>query len=149
MRKFARFGAVLAFGMLFCAHVPCQAPNCKEPNSTPEERACAQLDFQAADEHMQRVFRQVLNKYAQSEGERASEARMDKLEREEAVRYRTVMHKELQASQTAWLSYRDAACSAVLAKYEYGTLGPVAATTCKTDLTRERTKFLRTQFLEF
>ena len=113
-----------------------------------EQTVCAQRDLQSAEAEMHHASQKVLEAYRQSDAERAEETRMDKWDQAEAVRYRRVMQRKLKASQRAWLSYRDAACGAVLAMYENGTMGPRMEASCREALTRERTTFLRDNFLQ-
>ena len=45
----------------------------------------------------------------------------------------------LDASQAAWMGYRDHACRAAASQYDGGSLQPVVALDCRLRLTRERT----------
>lgn len=55
----------------------------------------------------------------------------------------------LQLSQSAWLAYRDAACSATYAWWSDGTIRGPKALQCRIDLTRERTRHLWSAYLTF
>ncbi|HEV7354028.1 MAG TPA: lysozyme inhibitor LprI family protein [Brevundimonas sp.] len=53
----------------------------------------------------------------------------------------------LQLSQSAWLAYRDAECSATYAWWSDGTIRGPNTLQCRIDLTRERTRHLWSAYL--
>lgn len=53
----------------------------------------------------------------------------------------------LDASQTAWMGYRDHACRAAASQYDGGSLQPVVALDCRLRLTHERTRELWRAYL--
>lgn len=55
----------------------------------------------------------------------------------------------LQLSQSAWLAYRDAECSATYAWWSDGTIRGPNTLQCRIDLTRERTRRLWSAYLTF
>ena len=55
----------------------------------------------------------------------------------------------LQLSQSAWLAYRDAECSARYAWWSDGTIRGPKTLQCRIDLTRERTRHLWAAYLTF
>jgi uncharacterized protein YecT (DUF1311 family) len=55
---------------------------------------------------------------------------------------------QLKNAQTAWLKYRDTNCEFVADQYKGGTMRPMIAAICLTDMTDNRTKELTTQMKE-
>lgn len=55
----------------------------------------------------------------------------------------------LQLSQSAWLAYRDAECSAAYAWWSDGTIRGPKTLQCRINLTRERTHHLWSAYLTF
>jgi uncharacterized protein YecT (DUF1311 family) len=134
-------------GVLFCVPGRCQTPDCRTAVNTPQELACAQQRLSSAEEDMRLAFRKALETYAPDAAELEEEKHMDKLDRAEAVRYRTAMQHQLRMSQRMWLAYRKEACATVLTMYENGTTGPASEVGCREVLTRERTNHLRSYFV--
>ena len=63
--------------------------------------------------------------------------------------YFAAVIEALQLSQSAWLAYRDAECSARYAWWSDGTIRGPKALQCRIDLTRERTRQLWAAYLTF
>jgi uncharacterized protein YecT (DUF1311 family) len=82
-------------------------------STTAEMRICGAQRLQAAEAEMQRYL--------------------------EAARRVARPPSALDASQAAWIGYRDHACRAAAAQYEGGSLQPVVAIDCRLRLARERT----------
>jgi len=72
-----------------------------------------------------------------SDSVRAAERRMQRYL--DAARGAARPPEALDTAQSAWTSYRDAACRAASGQYEGGSLQPVVALDCRLRLTRERT----------
>jgi uncharacterized protein YecT (DUF1311 family) len=135
-------------GVLFCVPGRSQTPDWRTAENTPQKLACAQQSLSSAEEDMGRAFRKALETYAPDAAQLEEEKRMDKLDRAEAVRYRTAMQHQLRMSQRTWLAYRREACAAVLTMYQNGTIGPASEVGCREALTRERTNHLLSYFVQ-
>jgi uncharacterized protein YecT (DUF1311 family) len=92
---------------------------CPDARSTVEMRECFDRAFRAADAELNRVYAA--------------------LQRKSDSRGRTL----LRSSQRAWIAYRDAECRFRASESEGGTLYPVELLSCRTDLTKDRTRELR------
>ena len=117
-------GTIYSFGESLNAQgqtIDC-APNKRGSMSNLEETYCAGQDYVAADRELNRVYRLVLS-------ENQSEANL------------------IRQAQRVWVSYRDADCNAVGAGWGNGTGRSMAVAICKTELTNERAKRLRVNYL--
>ncbi len=63
-----------------------------------------------------------------------------------AARDRSGVAAALDSAQARWERFRDAQCEAEGARYEGGTLQPVAVLTCRLGLTRARVRYLENLF---
>jgi uncharacterized protein YecT (DUF1311 family) len=81
---------------------------------------CADTDYKAADRKLNQTYGRIVKRLA---GDRD-----------------TV--KLLQASQRAWIAFRDAECSFRTSASKEGSIHPMEAALCLRDLTEERTKAL-------
>jgi len=57
------------------------------------------------------------------------------------------MLRDLKASQSAWLAYRDSSCRSVSDFYGDGSGEPTAVANCKLGITTARTQFLHDNFI--
>jgi uncharacterized protein YecT (DUF1311 family) len=144
----ARVITALVLEVILCGSGVSQTPNCKAAKNTYEQQACAHRDLTSAEQELELAFRKAVEAYAPDAAELEEESRMDSFDRAEAVPYRTAMKHQLELSQRAWLSYRKVACATVLTMYENGTAGPTEEFGCRETLTRERTSFLRSYFVQ-
>ena len=97
---------------------------CAEAQSQAEMTICWGNQYKAADAKLNQVYRQFTVK----------------LDDEEKT--------QLKNAQTAWLKYRDANCEFVADQYKGGTMRPMIAAICLTDVTDNRTKELTAQMKE-
>lgn len=107
------------------------APDCTEPQTQRAMNHCAALEWEEADA--------ALN--AQWQETAAAMRRMDRTTTPDDGR--PGYFSQLLRGQRAWLVYRDQHCASVGYSARGGSLEPLLVSTCKTDLTRERTGQLR------
>lgn len=79
---------------------------------------------------------------------RAADARLNQAYREFAAKLNLEEKAQLQVAQTAWLKYRDTNCEFVADQFKGGTMRPMIAAICLTDVTDARTKELKAQMKE-
>ena len=94
---------------------------CADPQTQFEMNKCAADAYKAADAVLNQVYRQLVAK----------------LDEEEKA--------QLKEAQTAWLKYRDTNCDFVADQYKGGTMRPMIYAGCLEDVTKNRTRELRTQ----
>ena len=97
---------------------------CADAQTQAEMTICWGNQYKAADAKLNQVYRQFTAK----------------LDDEEKT--------QLKTAQTAWLKYRDANCEFVADQYKGGTMRPMIAAICLTDVTDNRTKELTAQMKE-
>lgn len=102
------------------------ATTCPGTN-TIEQQACAAEAYKAADAELNRYYRKAVERTADDRDTLAL----------------------LRRSEAAWISYRDAECTAVGSTWGLGTGRAVAETTCRTDLTRRRTHDIWLRWLTY
>jgi len=81
---------------------------------------CADTDYKAADQKLNRTYGQIMKRLA---GDHDTA-------------------KLLQASQRAWIAFRDAECNFRTSASKEGSIYPMEVSLCERDLTEERTKAL-------
>jgi uncharacterized protein YecT (DUF1311 family) len=97
------------------------AERCASPTTQAEMNRCAYEELQRADAALNRAYQKVLRSL---EPDR---------------------QKKLQAAERAWLAYRDAHCAFEASESEGGSIYPLEYSTCRTELTKQRTAQLRRQ----
>ncbi|GAA5053138.1 lysozyme inhibitor LprI family protein [Erythrobacter westpacificensis] len=102
-------------------------PDCAEPQTQRAMNHCAALEWDEADA--------ALN--AQWQETAARMRRMDRATTPDDGR--PGYFSQLLRGQRAWLVYRDHHCASVGYNARGGSLEPLLVSTCKTELTRERT----------
>jgi uncharacterized protein YecT (DUF1311 family) len=101
-----------------------KAEACADMQTQAEMTICWGNQYKAADAKLNQVYRQFIAK----------------LDDEEKT--------QLKNAQTAWLKYRDTNCDFVADQYKGGTMRPMIAAICLTDVTDSRTKELTAQMKE-
>jgi uncharacterized protein YecT (DUF1311 family) len=94
---------------------------CANPQSQFEMNQCAGKAYQAADAVLNQVYQKLV-------------AMLDDEQK-----------AQLKDAQNAWLKYRDAHCDFVADQYKGGSIRPMIAAMCLTDVTKNRTTELRAQ----
>ena len=113
--------------VLFVATVVAQEQKkdpCAEAQSQGEMNMCWGKEYKAADARLNSVYRQFLSKLSQEET------------------------AQLKTAQLAWLKYRDANCEFVADQFKGGSMRPMIAAICLTDVTDDRTTELKAQIKE-
>ncbi|WP_246008502.1 lysozyme inhibitor LprI family protein [Afifella aestuarii] len=101
------------------------AAECADPQTQAEMNACAAQTFEEADAALNEAWPKVLEYYRALDAELSDDLKGA----EEAL---------LEAQRT-WIVFRDAHCASVGFAARGGTMEPLLVTSCKADLTRERT----------
>jgi uncharacterized protein YecT (DUF1311 family) len=120
--------------------------NCDKPVSTAEEQQCADQELATAEAGLKEALETALRRYSHSKVR--EDIRLPKSDEHQQAQYEARMRHTLIASQKAWLQYRESACNSVAEMYEGGTATGPAVASCRTEMTRERAKFLRDYFGE-
>jgi uncharacterized protein YecT (DUF1311 family) len=94
---------------------------CSNAQTQTDMNICWGNEYKAADAKLNQAYRQLVAK----------------LEEEEKA--------QLKNAQTAWLKYRDLNCEFVADQYKGGTIRPMIAAICLTDVTNNRTTELKAQ----
>jgi uncharacterized protein YecT (DUF1311 family) len=126
-RKLTRAARLLALAWLAqCAVATVAlgqpAPSCERMDTTAEMRTCLSDSLRVAEKELERYLA--------------------------AARCAARPPAALDSAQSAWTTYRDAACRAAAGQYEGGSLQPVVALDCRLRLTRERTLEIWRAYLE-
>ena len=109
-------------------------PNCDNPDTQADMNICADIDFRAADQTLNKQWKvnvatmKVHDKAAADLGENDG---------------RPSYYETLLEGQRAWLKYRDAHCNSEGYWARGGTLEPALELNCLARLTRARTKELQ------
>jgi uncharacterized protein YecT (DUF1311 family) len=99
---------------------------CRDPQSQAEVNMCAGEKFKAADAELNRVYKRLVSKLADDEGQR----------------------EKLKAAETAWLKYRDDNCEYEASFFDGGSMRPLILSSCFERMTKARTAELKEQFDE-
>jgi uncharacterized protein YecT (DUF1311 family) len=117
--------------LLACGSVAA-APICNREGSQSEMNACAAEEFHAADAELNEVYSSIVKEHANN----------------------ALFLKRLKTSQRLWIQLRDADLAAQFplapgqsAQVEYGSIYPLEFAAAKTELTRERIRYLRSHWL--
>ncbi len=104
--------------------VPDGLPACNmalaDSGNQPAMNACAWRDYLLADAELNRVWKDVRDRYP---SKREAQALID--------------------TQRAWLKYRDAQCAFERGQFEGGTIAPLIYYSCMKQLTKERTERIK------
>jgi uncharacterized protein YecT (DUF1311 family) len=95
-----------------------QRINCKNPQTTTEMNVCADRDYQAADQKLNQVYRQLQAKLSGKQKQRMTNA------------------------QLAWIKFRDTNCNYEKGQFEGGTMAGPIVTSCLARMTEQRTQEL-------
>ena len=106
------------------------APDCEDPYTQTEMNRCAALEYEASDAALNAQWK-------------VTAAEMKRRDTHAVDDGRPGYFDALLAAQRAWIAYRDAHCTTVGYYARGGSLQPLLVSTCKTDLTEERTRALR------
>ena len=124
-----------------------QNANCAKLPSTAEQANCVNRELVATENELKQTLKDALAQYTLT-GEQSRETpAVGSSGRDQQIQWNQRMRDDLNASQQAWLKYRESACGAVGDSYDGGTFAEVAVPLCRADMTRARTKFLRTYFV--
>lgn len=97
---------------------------CADAQSQGEMNMCWGNQYKAADARLNAVYREFLSKLSQEET------------------------AQLKNAQLAWLKYRDANCEFVADQFKGGSMRPMIAAICLTDVTDNRANELKAQMKE-
>ncbi len=125
---------------------PAQKVDCSNAASSAEQDQCADSVLTMAEADLNTALSDALQSYTPTADQRKENAALPKYDRDHEAQYEKRMRSDLLESQRIWLQYRAAACATVSDKFDGGTISPSATSLCKTDLTQQRTKFLRDNF---
>ena len=116
-------------GAAFVLPVAGFAEDCTAPQTNLQMQTCAEADFEKADKRLNIDYK-AARKY------------MDSIDDNLPANLKGASDALLDA-QRDWIKYRDAACFAEGFIVRGGREEPLIVTTCKTELTQERSKQLR------
>lgn len=97
---------------------------CVDAQSQGEMNICWGKEYQAADARLNSVYREFISKLSPEET------------------------AQLKNAQLAWLKYRDANCEFVADQFKGGSMRPMIAAICLTDVTDNRPNELKAQIKE-
>ncbi|MDX7953313.1 lysozyme inhibitor LprI family protein [Lichenihabitans sp. Uapishka_5] len=114
---------VFAVILLVLSGVAARALDCKTASDQTSLNQCSDKDFKVADAALNAVYGQVVGRLANAA---ASDAK-----------------GLLTTAQRDWLAFRDAECAFRASDSEGGSMHPMVALGCKTQLTQDRTAALK------
>jgi uncharacterized protein YecT (DUF1311 family) len=127
--------ALLAAGFSICladvAWAQGDELDCTDPQTQAAMNMCAWEDYEAADKELNAVWKDA----------RATAKRVDADQYEDRLKG---AEKALIAGQRGWIAYRDGQCELYGFEARGGSMEPMLVSGCKAELTRTRTKELRT-----
>lgn len=106
-----------------------QARDCRDPQTQSDMTACAVQDFDAADKAMNAQWKITRKVFVEQDA-----TLDDDLKGAE---------KALLKAQRAWIDYRDGQCEAQGFYVRGGTMEPMEVAACKAEMTKTRTKELK------
>ncbi len=112
---------LLLVGSYALAQEPKKSEPCADAQTQTEMTICWGNQYKAADRRLNEAYKQFA-------------AKLDEAER-----------AQLKTAQLAWVKYRDANCEFVGDQYKGGTMRPMIAAICLTDVTDNRTRELKQQ----
>lgn len=113
---------LMAFAAVFAQDQP--KDPCAEAQTQTDMNICWGNRYKAADAKLNAAYREFTAKLDQAEA------------------------AQLKAAQLAWLKFRDANCEFVADQYKGGTMRPMIAGICLTEVTNARTAELKAQMKE-
>jgi uncharacterized protein YecT (DUF1311 family) len=122
-----------------------QTSECATKDTRGDAIRCYQAEMKQVDSAMQAALDHLLAFFAPSEKNLAG------LKGETSAKQKQWyerMQQQLEASQTAFLAYRDQTCAIFDVEYAEGTMRPVAVLDCRVKLTKARAQWLRDTFQE-
>ncbi len=135
----SRTAFALALGVaasFYAVSANAQDYNCKNAEELPQQgmNFCAFKDFEAADAELNLVWKEVYPEIKKRDAELSEDQRG--------------WGKALLEAQRAWIKYRDAHCTSEGFQVRGGSLEPLFYHTCRTAITRNRIKELKSLLLE-
>ncbi len=127
--------ALLLLATLPALPVAAQTPDCANPVTQMDMNICAEEDWQAADEDLNTTYSEVMAAMKQMDADLPEDLRGA----EDALR----------TAQRAWISYRDANCTAAGFKMRGGSAEPLLVYGCLRQLTEARTEELQDLVAEY
>ena len=127
MRILISFAVLLMSLPVFAEELPF---DCVDPQVQIEMNFCAGRDFQQADKELNAVWKTTMASIKGNEAELPPE-------------FQGAPDK-LLAAQRLWIEFRDAHCESDAHSSIGGSIYPLLFHSCRANLTRERTKYLRT-----
>ncbi len=116
------------------------ASECGGKESNAEARMCYADELKKADSEMATTYNTMLAHFAPSEQNLSG---IKGASREQQRSWLERMQRQMQASQNAFLAYRDQTCGIFDIEYEGGTMRPIAILACRVELTKQRTQWLQ------
>jgi uncharacterized protein YecT (DUF1311 family) len=110
--------AFLALATLLAG--PAVAADCDDTTNQLALNQCADAEFHAADTALNAAYQQIVGRLKDSP---------------------TALER-LRAAQRAWVDFRDKECAFAASAAEQGSIHPLIITSCRTDLTKQRTEQL-------
>ncbi|KAA3517448.1 DUF1311 domain-containing protein [Agrobacterium vitis] len=130
MTCFARLTVLAGLALLsLSGSVLAQARDCRDPQTQSDMTACAVQDFDAADKAMNAQWKITRKVFVEQDA-----TLDDDLKGAE---------KALLKAQRAWIDYRDGQCEAQGFYVRGGTMEPMEVAACKAEMTKTRTKELK------
>jgi uncharacterized protein YecT (DUF1311 family) len=125
-----KWTGLLIASFLFLSPAAAQDPdwNCDDPQFQQEMNYCAHQDYLDADALLNQTWSEVVPQIEEWDSGLSEDMQG--------------WPEALLAAQRAWITYRDAHCEAEGFMFRGGSMEPLIVSTCKTDLTKERTKQL-------
>lgn len=126
---------IAAMALLLAIASPARAEdpewNCDNPQAQQEMNYCAAEEFDKADAELNATYQKA----------RAYTRKQDKDLADMGPDYQGA-DAALKKAQRAWIDYRDGHCDGMGFQARGGTLEPLLVATCRTELTKNRTKEL-------
>ncbi|BCH55167.1 lysozyme inhibitor LprI family protein [Agrobacterium vitis] len=130
MSFLARLTVLAGLGLLsLSGGVLAQPRDCRDPKTQSDMTACAVQDFDAADKAMNAQWKITRKVFVEQDA-----TLDDDLKGAE---------KALLKAQRAWIDYRDGQCEAQGFYVRGGTMEPMEVAACKAEMTKTRTKELK------
>lgn len=117
-------GYLVAFALILGMNVAAFADCMDNAKTTVDMQNCNDLDYKAADNELNRVYKQ-LRAYLDNEGK-----------------------EKLKKAELAWIKYRDENCAFHADRYRGGSFQSVQHGLCLITMTKERTNELKDQLKE-
>lgn len=139
--------ALFRISLVACpSYLTAQQAECKSLASANERSECYYNQLKRSEAEMQGAYKHALSLNETNQSGEGQQLPLPKLDQKLLREHQRSVVRRLRDSQRLWLEYREASCGAVENKYTGGTIVGEAVPLCKTDLTKQRTKFLRDNF---